>query len=245
MLFMNSGFCPICEKEVTFSANDAWFRDHYLCDQCFSLPRERALMLAIQTYFPDWINLTIHESSPENRGLSVRLSTKCKHYIATQYFAEHPSGQLYEGIRCENLEALTFPDDSIDLHITQDVLEHVLHPARAFSEIARTLRPGGAHIFTVPLVNKMDPSEVCALEEINGQLRYLRPPVFHGNPISPEGSLVTVNWGFDICNHIFFSCGLFTHILHRDDLSKGIRAEFIEVLVTFKPKTVFHLDGIS
>lgn len=50
------------------------------------------------------------------------------------------------GYRCENLKQLTFVDETIDLHITQDVLEHVLRLGRAFAEIARTLKPGGAHI---------------------------------------------------------------------------------------------------
>ncbi|MFN0160436.1 MAG: hypothetical protein ACKVQQ_04350, partial [Burkholderiales bacterium] len=49
------------------------------------------------------------------------------------------------------------------------------------------------------------------------------------------GSLVTVDWGFDICEHIFRACGLFTHVVQIDDLSRGIRAEYIEVLVTVKP----------
>jgi len=60
--------------------------------------------------------------------------------------------------RCENLEALTFANESIDLHITQDVMEHVFHPSKVFKEIARTLKLGGAHIFTVPIVNKHMPS---------------------------------------------------------------------------------------
>jgi SAM-dependent methyltransferase len=235
-MFENSGFCPICEKEVTFSAKQDWFRDYYLCEQCLSLPRERALMLAIQTYFPNWKSLRIHESSPANRGLSARLKLGCRNYTATQFFRDWPTGQLFEGVRCENLEALTFPDESIDLHVTQDVLEHVFHPTKAFSEIARTLRPGGAHIFTVPMVNKTNPSELCAVEEMDGRVRYLKPPIFHGNPISSEGCMVTINWGFDICNHIFNACGLFTQILYRDDLNKGIRAEFNEVLITFKPR---------
>ena len=50
---------------------------------------------------------------------------------------------MVQGVRCENLEELTFPDESIDLHISQDVMEHVFQPKRAFAEIARTLRPGG------------------------------------------------------------------------------------------------------
>jgi hypothetical protein len=66
-------------------------------------------------------------------------------------------------------------------------------------------------------------------------ISHLEPPVYHGNPISEEGSLVTVDWGYDICRHIFDACGLFTHLVYIDDLSRGIRAELIEVLVTLKP----------
>lgn len=123
------------------------------------------------------------------------------------------------------------------LHVTQDVLEHVFHPSKVFSEIARTLRPGGAHIFTVPIVNKHEPSKLRARVSDDGQISHIEPPVYHGNPISDEGSLVTIDWGFDICRHIFETCGLFTHLVHIDDLSKGIRAEYIEVLITVKPDT--------
>lgn len=61
------------------------------------------------------------------------------------------------------------------------------------------------------------------------------PPAYHGNPVNADGALVTVDWGFDICQQIFDASGLFTHIVHLDDLSHGIRAEYIEVLVSIKP----------
>ena len=48
-------------------------------------------------------------------------------------------------------------------------------------------------------------------------------------------SLVTIDWGFDICRHIFEASGLYTHLVHLNDLSKGVRAEYVEVLVTVKP----------
>ena len=35
---------------------------------------------------------------------------------------------------------------------------------------------------------------------------------------------------------IYRSCSLFTHVVYIDDLTKGIRAEYIEVLATVKPK---------
>ena len=61
------------------------------------------------------------------------------------------------------------------------------------------------------------------------------PPEYHGNPISAEGSLVTVHWGFDITKYIFDACGLFTEMVYIDALDYGIRAEFIEVLISRKP----------
>jgi SAM-dependent methyltransferase len=192
-------------------------------------------MLTIETYFPNWRSLAIHESSPGNRGASKRLFQEVSQYIPSQCFPDQKPGSIVGKFRCENLEALTFADESIDVHVTQDVLEHVFHPSKVFGEIARTLKPGGAHIFTVPIVNKYKPSKLRARVSDDGQISHLEPPVYHGNPISDQGSLVTVDWGFDICRHIFESCGLFTHLVYIDDLSKGIRAEYIEVLITVKP----------
>ena len=231
----NSGYCPTCAQEVTFIARNAWLRDHYCCAHCGSIPRERALMQTIETYFPNWRELTIHESSPGDRGASKRFSQECRNYIPTQFFHDQKPGSVSGKYRCENLEALTFADESIDLHVTQDVLEHVFHPSKVFSEIARTLRPGGAHIFTVPIVNKTKPSSVRARMSDDGSVCLLESPVYHGNPIDNRGSLVTMDWGFDICRHIYESCGLFTNVIYIDDIRKGIRAEYIEVLVTLKP----------
>ena len=237
VVFQNWGYCPICARKVKFVATNQWFRDHYLCSNCGSIPRERALMHVIQTYFPNWQNLFIHESSPINRGTSERLARECGNYIPSQFFPREKLGAIVNGVRCENLEALTFPDESIDLHITQDVFEHLFRPDLAFKEISRTLRPGGAHIFTTPLVNKTAPTAWLAKLESDGNIHHLiTPPEYHGNPISAEGSLVTVHWGYDITAFIHSCCGLFTEMVYIDSLDYGIRAELNEVLITRKPK---------
>lgn len=231
----SKGYCSTCNRETSFLAKETWLRDHFLCENCRSIPRERALMQIIEQYYPDWRNLIIHESSPCNRGASVRLKKECKTYIPTQFFPNQEIGSVHNGTRCENLEAMTFEDNSIDLHISQDVMEHIFHPAKAFQEIARTIKPGGAHIFTVPLVNKMKPSRLRATVAADGTIEHIETPMYHGNPINPQGSLVTMDWGYDIVKYIFDATGLFTHTLYIDDISKGIRAEYIEVLVTVKP----------
>jgi SAM-dependent methyltransferase len=233
--FSTFGHCPTCEADVLFEATNEWLRDHFLCTRCGSLPRERALMRALELYFPHWNGLSIHESSPEARGASLRLKRGAAGYQSSQYYPGEPPGSIVNGSRNENLARLTLPDASIDLHVTQDVMEHVFHPAAVFREFARTLRPGGAHVFTVPLVRKAQPSRRRALQA-DGRVRHLvEPPEYHGNPISDLGSLVTIDWGYDIVGHILAASGMNTHILMMDDLSRGIRAEYIEVLISFKP----------
>jgi SAM-dependent methyltransferase len=221
---------------VEFVARNDWLRDHLLCSQCGSIPRERALMQVIESRFPNWRELVVHESSPSSRGASLKLENHCAGYLPSHFYPDIEPGATKDGFRCENLESLTFDDESIDIHVTQDVMEHVFDPANVSREVARTLKPGGAHIFTVPLVNKNKPSSRRASRDEAGAVTHIEPPVFHGNPVSEEGSLVTMDWGFDIGRYIFEASGLFTQIVCIDDLSKGIRAEYIEVLVSTKPE---------
>ncbi len=230
------GHCSTCNQDVSFVAKNTWLRDHFLCTKCCSIPRERALMQVIEQFYPDWRYVVIHETSPSNRGASVRLAKECKNYIPSQFFVDKKLGAVHNGMRCDNFESLTFEDESVDLHISQDVMEHIFHPDRAFKEIARTLKLGGAHIFTVPLVNKIKASKFRAKMAADGSIEHIQKPVYHGNPIDSHGSLVTMDWGYDIVKYVFDTTGLFTYMLYIDDLSKGIRAEYIEVLVTVKPK---------
>ena len=235
-LLKNEGTCPCCDQKTKFIAHNAWYRDHYLCSSCGCIPRERALMFCMELFFPRWREAVIHESSPGDRGASPKLRAQSRSYIGSQYFPDVAPGEIHQGWRCENLEKLTFADSSIDLHVTQDVMEHIFDPAATFREIARSLRPGGMHIFTTPLVNKERPTEVCAKLKPDGSIEHLREPEYHGNPVSEKGSLVTHRWGYDICDFIFRSSGLFTEMVYLDMLEHGIRAEFIEVLITRKPK---------
>lgn len=234
--FSHAGTCPICERNVDFTAKFSWFRDHLLCSGCGSIPRERALMRVIAEHYPDYRKLVVHESSPCGRGVSTKLARECPGYSYSHYFDNVPPGERHpeRGERCENLESLTFADDSFDLFITQDVMEHIFYPEKAFREIARVLRPDGAHIFTAPLVNKAKPSERRAELSPAGDIVHHFEPEYHDNPADPEGSLVTMNWGYDIAAHIYETAKTPSVVFQIDDLDAGIRAEYIEVVASFK-----------
>ena len=191
-------------------ALDSWLRDSFQCLSCGSIPRQRALMTLLERHYPAWKDLRIHESSPNPGG---RFERECRHYLASQFYPGRPPGEMIDGYRNEDLERQTFPDSAFDLVITQDDMEHVYDPLAAFDEIARTLKPGGAHILTVALVNKHRPSEVWATRAPDGSPIFVGEPEFHGNPVDPRGAPVTMHWGFDIVQTIARS-GLTTTIEH-------------------------------
>lgn len=230
------GNCPICEQEVIFRSNDEWLRDNLLCSSCASIPRERALMAIIKLYYQDFPSLVIHESSPGFRGVSVKLENECADYTTSHFYQDLELGKKHpkHGHRCEDLEKLTFEDESFDLFITQDVMEHVFDPAKAFKEIARVLKPGGRHIFTVPIINKERASECWASRNGVGEIIYHHEPEYHGNPIDEKGSLVTMHWGYDVASFIKEAADMSSTILAIDNIYEGIRADYIDVVVSRK-----------
>lgn len=236
-VYFNYGHCLTCDHDVRFNLWEGRYREGYLCARCASVPRERALMEAIELFYPNWRELQIHESSPAPRGASLKLKEGCPQYISTQYHPTVPEGELHpgEGWRCENLERQTFADNSFDLVITQDVLEHVFDVDAVLRDIARTLKPGGAHILTTPLVRGAQPSMVCAEMNADGSVNHhVDPPEYHGNPVDGSGSLVTWWWGYDLANRIDRVAPFNTMIRHVVDQSKGIDGPLNEVLVSFK-----------
>lgn len=123
--------------------------------------------------------------------------------IGSEYLGpDAKPGEVREGQRHEDVENLSFADGSLDLIVSNEVLEHVPHPGQAFAECARVLRPGGRMIVTIPFSAGAPDSVVRAKMTKGGQIRYLMDAVYHGNPISDEGSLVYTDYGWDVLDMI-------------------------------------------
>jgi SAM-dependent methyltransferase len=82
-----------------------------------------------------------------------------------------------------DLERIGFDDDSFDIVLTSDVMEHVRDIGSAHREIARILKPGGCYVFTVPY-DPDCPGHHVLVDTVGEQDRYLVPPQYHGDPLT-------------------------------------------------------------
>ena len=88
-----------------------------------------------------------------------------------EVLAAHPR-LTYSEYPQEDVTRLSYADASFDLVLTSDTLEHVPDFRRALRETRRVLRPGGRHVFTVPVV----PSRATTVDRQEAGL----PPQYHG-----------------------------------------------------------------
>ncbi|WP_119302417.1 class I SAM-dependent methyltransferase [Dongia deserti] len=236
-VYAHDGYCPVCQKPVRFAAAGSWYRQHLLCPLCQSVVRERALALILFEERPNWRTLTIHESSPLNRGISAKLKAEGGNYIPSHYFPDQPLGIEFRGFRNENLERQTFPDDSLDIVISLDVMEHVFHPDLVYSEIYRTLKPGGVYLHTFPIAKTMVPAfrQRARLEEDGTVCHLVEPPQYHGNPVDAQGSLVTYDYGYEVDRQIAAWAPFDVRVTRFWDQTHGIIGDYTEVVICTKP----------
>ncbi len=104
-------------------------------------------------------------------------------------------------VRSEDLQKLTYKTNSFDVVLTSDTLEHVPDVDAALREIYRVLKPGGAHIFTVPL--RLDVTKTRQRVKLNketGEMKQLLAPSFHGS--GEPDYLVQNEFGFDFIERV-------------------------------------------
>jgi SAM-dependent methyltransferase len=188
-------------------------RENHLCARCFASFRMRAharsvlkvLGLSSTRGLAEKLqsNQTFHifETSALSNIFRFEGVRKLQNYVLSEYFDLTPVGGYVSGIRNENLECLTFQDQSFDLVINSDVLEHVADLDKALSEIRRVLKPGGHHVFTVPGDNGMEKTRVRAAL-VHGEIRHFTEPEMHSDPIRQTGSLAFRNFGADVLEYV-------------------------------------------
>lgn len=102
-----------------------------------------------------------------------------------------------DGVRCEDMTALSFASGSFDGVITLDVIEHVPDYVAALREAFRVLRPGGRLVLSAPIDLERRTSAVRARVGPEGEIEHILEPEYHGDPLDADGLLCFTTFGWD------------------------------------------------
>jgi SAM-dependent methyltransferase len=141
--------CPICGYEGRFLPYSWPPRIDAMCPSCESVERHRLMALALKAR-PDLLKAgdDVLHFAPE---------TWLRPHLATYNLGSYRTADIRAEKADEvlNIEAIDFPDASVDVAIASHVLEHV-DDSKALPELFRILKPGGRFLCMVPLIEGWD-----------------------------------------------------------------------------------------
>ena len=220
------GQCTVCGNDSTMYKQGKNVAETYKCKICGAIARHRHLAIelcnefgieepfSVDKFAETKSNLKIYEAQARG-AINARLK-KINDYICSEYYPEIPRGkEIADGIRCEDLQNLTFEDESFDLVITQAVFEHIREPELAWKEIFRVLKPSGCHIFSVPIGTSQKTERRIRIE--NGKDLFIKPKAYHNDGV--RKAFVYTDFGTDVAEHLN-KFGFSTRISSFEDLDQ-------------------------
>lgn len=217
-VFDNKRFCFYCEKERTFLVNKSIILKIYAsCSKCGINLRNNAVLEVLKEHLKDkdLSNISIYNTASLGyiHNYLEKKKLEFKKYVFSDYKEGVKSGDFINGIRNENLENLSFKDQEFDIVISEEVFEHIENYKKAFKEIARILKTGGVHIFTIPFHENNETQE----RVINGEHVY--GLVLHGDYLRESIPVIT-DFGYNIVDIIKKETGMETKIIYKDRFFK-------------------------
>lgn len=203
------GRCQVCRKNTNLLIDNLYsegptkvnFRERMVCPLCQLNNRQRVMArLVMDEVNSDSLVYLTEQVTP----VYATFRKYYKNLIGSEYLAPDTAGGTIDenGIRHEDLMRLSFRDEEIDCIVSNDVLEHVANIEMALSEIYRVLRESGTFYATFPMHFTQEYTKKRAKVNDNGTIEYLLKPIFHGNPVSEDGSLVFYDYGWDFMSLI-------------------------------------------
>lgn len=209
-------FCSVCQARTVFIKLD----NNLLairCTRCRASAITCSLVSILNEIVPGLRGKSVYELS--SRGpLYNYLKRESGSLIGSEYYDGIEPGRTKNGVLCQNVECLTFPDQSFDVCTSTEVFEHVADDRRGLSEIYRVLKRGGVFVFTVPL-GQDETTRERALRLASGEIEHKLPPEYHGDHVRGWGKvLVYRDYGRDIMVRLR-SCGFDAAEIHDPSAS--------------------------
>lgn len=197
------GYCNVCEKFTRFLIENSNLREGCQCRKCGSTNRQRQMISILLSqvlphrkrklqgikHIPFHLKVWNMEAS---RAVHHALQDHLKdHYISSEYLEGDLTSGTYQNnmmhVDCQNTH---FKDNSLDIILSSDVMEHVPCPQNALKEAFRILKNGGHYIYTAPFYQHRFTNEIRATLETDGVIAHHKKPWYHDDPLRPAGALV-------------------------------------------------------
>lgn len=221
--------CNICGnfldyelKEIPSKKESLGYRETLDCPKCNSISRDRGLMWALTSlieYEKPLCELKINKTLKIFESFGLRyyptiLKEKFD-YIDTKYSKLFLKLKLFPK-KFADLQRLFFDDEQFDFIITSDIFEHVRFDDKAFSEVYRTLKPGGYFLMTIPFDYSMEKTiekiKVTEKEDV-----FLTEPEYHNKGVKDGG---------DSLSYRIYGKNLFQKLTHI-----GFNVEYLNIQI--------------
>ena len=182
---------------------DAFARKESLeCTHCGAKLRGRRIAQVVLSLFPagnppapslaQWV---VHPEVQQLRVAEINsidglhsFMRKLPNFSGSDYHDANGPAVDHRGTRSEDLTRLSYRDNSLDLILTSETLEHVPDLNGALREIHRVLAPGGRHVFTVPVLPTVEKTFSRSVVLPDGTIEDRAPRICH-----PGG-----DWGYPV-----------------------------------------------
>jgi SAM-dependent methyltransferase len=169
--------CPLCGPSLFISLKPSDPVRAAFLTRCLSC-KANAVGLSLIPVIQERVSESDHAYELSTYGATLTyLNRRYGKVTTSEYMPDEERGKVVNGVLNQDVQRLTFPDNTFDLITSNAVMEHVPDDIQGFRESLRTLKPGGALIFSVPLYDT--PLSIRMAELRDGRLHWLETPEYH------------------------------------------------------------------